>query len=135
GPSHWTRYNPPDSQNNNQANVSFDQLLTTPNNWPWLPGHIYYVTVTNTSAAGESFNFTISVPSDLMPVSFIAPTDVISTRPNPTIQVSWGVTNQGMATASGGWYDRVWFSTNGALDGHSVDIGDFYISQLVAPGG
>ena len=39
------------------------------------------------------------------------------------------------APAPGGWYDRIWFSTNGALDAHSVGIGDFAVSQTVPPGG
>ena len=46
-----------------------------------------------------------------------------------------GSDQPGDCAASGGWYDRVWFSTNGALDSLSVDIGDFYINQTVAPTG
>jgi hypothetical protein len=125
GPAHWV---------SSGANSSLNQLLTTPNNWPWQPGHSYYLAVTNRSSAAENFGFTMSLPADLMPVSFVAPTSVISTHPNPSIQVMWGVTNQGSASALGGWYDRVWFSTNGVLDARSVSLGDFYFSQTVAPG-
>jgi hypothetical protein len=135
GPAHWTSYLYNNPQYGNQANASLNQSLASPNNWPWLPGYSYYLTVTNTSAAPENFNLTMSLSADLSPVSFIAPVSVISTRPNPAIQVVWGVTNQGLATASGGWSDRVWFSTNGVLDGQSRSLGDFYISQPVAPGG
>jgi len=67
-------------------------------------------------------------------VAVSAATNVYSIRPNPAIQVAWGVTNQGTATASGGWYDRVWFSTNDVLDGQSRSLGDFYVGQAVAPG-
>jgi hypothetical protein len=60
---------------------------------------------------------------------------VVSSMPNPTMQVAWGVTNQGIGSATGSWYDRIWFSTNGLLDSHSVALGDFSISQTVAAGG
>src|SRR5439155_13325774 len=73
-------------------------------------------------AVPVTFNLT---PPDLVPVSLSAPANVTSTTPNPTVQVTWGVTNQGTGSASG-WYDRVWFSTNGLLDGQSQNLGDFY---------
>jgi len=135
GPAHWTSYIGNNSQNGNQANVGLDQLLTTPNNWPWLPGNTYYLALTNTSASPENLGFAMSIPSDLAPVAFLAPTAVTSTQALPAIQVAWGVTNQGAAPAPGGWYDRIWFSTNGALDAHSVGLGDFAVSQTVPPGG
>jgi hypothetical protein len=133
GPAHWTSYLNNNSQYGNQANVSFNQMLNTPNNWPWLPGYSYYLTITNTSSAAENVGVTMSVPVDLMPVSLIAPTNIISTRPNPTVQVAWGVTNQGAATASGGWYDTVWFSTNGVLDANSINIGSFWVYSQTVP--
>ncbi len=80
----------------------------------------------------------MSQPSDLAPYFFQAPTNVISTVPNPVITVRWGVTNQGsgMATGSDGyWYDVVWFSTNGVLDAQSVDIGYVKITQPLPPAG
>ena len=136
GPAHWTSYLYNNSQYGNQANVSLNQFLDTPNNWPWLRGYSYYLTVTNTSSVAENFSFTMSVPADLMPVSFVAPTSVISTRPNPSIQVVWGVTNRGPATASGNWYDTVWFSTNGMLDANSINVGNFWLyNQLLPVGG
>jgi hypothetical protein len=122
GPAHWV---------SSGANSSLNQSLTTPNNWPWQPGHSYYLAVTNTSAAPENLTFTMSVPSDLMPISVIASSKVISTHPNPTIQVVWGVTNQGPGTASGSWYDRVWFSTNGVLDANSISLGNFGVNKTV----
>src|SRR5438128_1135882 len=71
---------------------------------------------------------------DLMPVVLIAPTNVVAIWSNLTIPVAWGVINQGTGPVSGGWYGRVWFSTDGALDGQSVDLGDFYFNQTVAAG-
>jgi hypothetical protein len=127
GPAHWTSYN--------QANVSFNLNLGTPTSWPWLPGYAYYLTITNTSSAAEAFSFVMSVPSDLAPVAFIAPTSVTSAAPNPAIQVIWGVTNQGPAAAVGGWYDIVWFSANGMLDANSVALGYFPANQTVPAGG
>jgi hypothetical protein len=138
GPAHWTSYLYNNSQYGNQANVSFNQLLGTPNNWPWLPGYSYYLTVTNTSPAAESFGFTMSVPADLTPVAFTAPTNVTNNAPNPSVQVSWGVTNLGPASASGGyysWYDTVWFSTNGVLDANSINLGNFYQYNQNLPAG
>ena len=77
--------------------------------------------------------FTI-MPPDLAAV-MIAPTNVTSMEPNPVVGVMWGVTNLGTGVASGGWYDRVWFSTNGLLDGRSVSLGDFHCSQTLPAGG
>ena len=138
GPAHWTSYPNNNRQNGNQADVSLDQPLWYANNWPWLPGYSYYLTLTNTSPTVENVGLTLSVPADLAPVSFVAPTNIISTRPNPTVQVAWGVTNLGPGTASGdwnSWYDTVWFSTNGALDANSIDIGNFWVHNQTVPVG
>jgi hypothetical protein len=137
GPAHWTSYLYNNSQNPNQANVSLNQPLTTPNNWPWLPGCSYYLAVTNTSPDPEDFGVSMAIPADLVPIEFLAPSTVTSTRPNPQIEVVWGVTNQGVASASGDWWDRVWFSTNGMLDANSVNIGNFWMGGgvTVPPGG
>ncbi len=43
GSQHWT--------SGASANTSFNQALTTPNNWPWQPNHVYYLRVSNTSGA------------------------------------------------------------------------------------
>jgi hypothetical protein len=68
-------------------------------------------------------------------VAFLAPTAVTATQAFPSIQVVWAVANKGTAAASDVWYDRVWFSTNGALDPQSTDIGDFPYNQTLPPGG
>jgi hypothetical protein len=49
-----------------------------------------------------------------------AGTAVTATKPNPTVTVTFAVTNQGTGPVTGTWYDRVWFSTNGVLDAQSV---------------
>jgi hypothetical protein len=56
-PAHWTSYLNNNNLYGNQANISLDQPLTIPNNWPWLPGYSYYLAVTNTSGASENFSF------------------------------------------------------------------------------
>ena len=130
GPAHWTSYLYNNPQYGGQNNVTFDQLLSTANNWPWLPGYTYYLAVTNTSPNAENFGVYLSLPADLAPVALTAPTSITSTAPNPTVQAVWCVTNQGMATTVGGWYDTVWFSTNGVLDANSINMGNFW-----CPGG
>jgi subtilase family serine protease len=45
-----------------------------------------------------------------------------SNAPNPTVSVTWAITNQGPGAATGTWFDEVWFSTNGLLDAQSVVV-------------
>jgi hypothetical protein len=40
-----------------QQNTSFNQYLRTPNNWPWQPGQMYFLTVSNTSGVVQPFSF------------------------------------------------------------------------------
>ena len=56
GPAHWTSYLYNNSLYGNQADISLEQPLMVPNNWPWLPGYSYYLAVTNTSGVSESFS-------------------------------------------------------------------------------
>ena len=95
---------------------------------------IYEANLGNKVSSGVSGTFTLT-PPDLMPLSVAAPATFASANPNPEVQVAWGVTNRGIGSASGGWYDRVWFSTNGILDGLSLNIGTFYFNQEVPVGG
>ena len=125
GPAHWL---------GNQGDASLSQFLDTPNNWPWLPGYAYFLTITNTAATAEPFGLAMAVPADLTPVSFSAPSAVTSGAPDPAVQVTWEVTNQGAAVPFSGWYDDVWFSTNGLLDANSVVVGNFAINQTVPAG-
>jgi hypothetical protein len=108
------------------------------NYWLFVQADVYNWTyeanLGNKVSAPVSGIFTLT-PPDLMPVSVVAPATVIATQLNPTIEVTWGVTNQGNGAALGGWYDRVWFSTNGVLDTSSIDLGEFYFNQGVPAGG
>jgi len=97
-------------------------------------GQIYESDTNNNFAASAPAAFTLQ-PPDLVTVFVSTPASVTYSQPNPTVQVAWEVTNQGIGLAPGGWYDRVWFSTNGVLDSHSVDVGDFYNSQSLLSGG
>jgi len=71
---------------------------------------IYESTKTNNVSAGCNRHIPAST-ADLAPVFLVAPAQVASNQPNPSITVAWGVTNQGVGAASGGWWDTVWFST------------------------
>lgn len=39
------------------ANCTYNHVLYGSDNWPWLPGYMYFVTVTNTSASAQPFYF------------------------------------------------------------------------------
>jgi uncharacterized repeat protein (TIGR03803 family) len=96
---------------------------------------IYESNYSNNISAGTPGTFSQSAPPDLTVLSAAAPATVTAARPNPSVPVTWAVTNQGVGLAPGGWYDRVWFSANGVLDASSQDVGDFYQSQDLPSGG
>ncbi len=66
GPAHWTSYQNNDISALNLPNASLDMPI--PGYWPWFAGESYYLTVTNTSAASESFSFTMAALSHPHPV-------------------------------------------------------------------
>jgi large repetitive protein len=41
----------------NQQNTSFNVFLRNPNVWPWQPGYMYFLTVSNTSGVSQPFSF------------------------------------------------------------------------------
>jgi hypothetical protein len=125
GPAHWI---------GNGTNIVFDQTLFPSAPWPWLASYSYYLTITNTSLTAENFTLTLANPSDLAVLNLLAPSFVTLVDPYPAVNVAWGVTNRGPGFASGVWYDRVWYSTNGLLDGQSMDLGEFAINLNLAPG-
>ena len=90
--------------------------------------NLYEASLADKFSSGASGAFTL-LPPDLMPLWLTAPATVTAASPNPVIQVSWAVTNRGVGPTTGGWYDRVWFSTNGVLDANSISLGDFSYSQ------
>jgi len=125
GPAHWT---------SSQADASLNVILGPESGWPWLPGYAYYLTITNTSAAAENFGLAMALPADLVPVSLVVPASVTNATPDPSVLISWQVANLGPAEAPGGWYDTVWFSTDGVFDANSVALGYFPMNQVVASG-
>ena len=110
------------------ANVSLNQFLLTPNNWPWLPGD---PNISRSATRRHPPKVSVLPRPAIRSVSFYftAPTSVTSTAPNPTVQVVWGVTNQGPASASGYGDRTVWFSSNGVLDANSIDVGNSRVSH------
>jgi subtilase family serine protease len=76
-----------------------------------------------------------SQPPDLAPIALqAAPT--VTAPPNPTITVTWGVTNQGTGEARGNsyWYDQLFLSTN-ANPNAGVAVAYGSETGPVAPGG
>src|ERR1051326_7661041 len=51
------------------------------------------------------------LPPNLAPLALQIPAAITGT-PNPSVQFVWGVTNEGVGTASGYWYDKIYFSLN-----------------------
>ena len=64
--------------------------------------------------------FDIQQP-DLTPLAFQVPL-VVTSPPNPSLTLSWGVTNQGAGSTTGYWYDRVYLSQNPVLDSPDVSV-------------
>src|SRR5262249_9041315 len=63
-------------------------------------------------------------------------TNRLTGPPNPAMTLIWGVTNQGIGTATGfSWNDYVYFSTKGVLDWTDPVISYGYDSGPIAPGG
>ncbi|HWH69812.1 MAG TPA: CARDB domain-containing protein, partial [Candidatus Sulfotelmatobacter sp.] len=58
---------------------------------------------------------------DLTPLTVQVPT-VVNGPTNPSLSLSWAVTNQGVGPAVGSWADRVYFSANPVLDGTAVRL-------------
>lgn len=83
-------------------------------------------------------NYTRALP-DLAPVALLAPPTVVG-PPRPRIDVAWGITNQGAASAemipwwSSGWSDVLYLSkTTNILDG--LWVGSWDETNSIAPGG
>jgi subtilase family serine protease len=76
--------------------------------------------------------FTILKP-DLAPVSFQTPTSITS-APNPSLTLTWGITNQGAAAATGSWVDTIYLSKKPVLDSSAVSIWNQYEFNALLPG-
>ncbi|HVV71236.1 MAG TPA: CARDB domain-containing protein, partial [Verrucomicrobiae bacterium] len=80
--------------------------------------------------------FTV-LPPDLAPVAFDVPTEITG-PPNPSVSISWGVTNQGIGPAQNGtswWSDTVYFSKNTQLEWDDRPINSFMESGPIEAGG
>ena len=71
---------------------------------------------------------------DLRPTALTAPVAITATRPQPRVQVSWVVQNQGTGEAQPTWCDGVYFSTDDVWDSQGRSLGVFCWSQAVAVG-
>ncbi|HZR20448.1 MAG TPA: CARDB domain-containing protein [Verrucomicrobiae bacterium] len=82
----------------------------------------------------KPINITIQ-PPDLAALLLLAPSAVTS-PPNPSITLVWGVTNQGIGPAiqHGTWRDAIWISTNSTLDSAQLAT-DFAHPSDLDPGG
>lgn len=67
---HWCSYG--------CASVGFNQSLVTPNNWPWLPGYAWFLTVANTSVTPQPFSVRLSGFGPGAPPSILAPLPVLA---------------------------------------------------------
>jgi subtilase family serine protease len=80
-------------------------------------------------------------PPDLSPILLQAPAAIAGSL-NPTITLTYAVTNQGVGAAVGldypyRWYDQLFVSTNSVLDGSEILVGNYYDwseSGPIAPG-
>ncbi len=52
GTQHWL--------SNGAVNAVFNQVLTTPNNWPWVPNQSYYLRLSNSSGSPQNVTLTMA---------------------------------------------------------------------------
>src|SRR5439155_3264785 len=76
----------------------------------------------NESHSADAAFATLALP-DLTPTELAAPLLLTSTRPYPQVQTSWVIANPGAGPAQGGWYDAIYFSTDGVLDSQDTRVG------------
>jgi hypothetical protein len=76
--------------------------------------NILWETNLSNNSIAAPVKFTIQ-PPDLAPLALLAPTNV-SSLANPTLNIVWGVTNQGSGAAVAPWLDALFLSTNTVLD-------------------
>jgi subtilase family serine protease len=75
-----------------------------------------------------------STPADLAALSLVVPSSVTG-PPNPYVTVAYAVTNQGPGTASGGWSDALFISTQPSLDPSATQVAYQYEVSSVPVGG
>ncbi|MEX2214849.1 MAG: Ig-like domain-containing protein [Phycisphaeraceae bacterium] len=85
----------------------------------------------NTSVSG-AINVTLSPSPDLTVTNIIAPATALD---GTAIDVTWTVTNQGAALASGTWEDLLFLQVDGDPDAAAVPLGGFTFTGPLAVGG
>ncbi len=65
------------------------------------------------------------LPPDLAPVSLTVSNSVLS-PPNPSVQLVWGVTNQGPGSAMSYWIDEVFLSRDPVFSGSAVSVSSYW---------
>lgn len=119
------------------ASYSLSQSLTIPTyynvdpnqNWFVLigPDNYNYQSETNENNNVIAVATDIQTPDvDLVVANIDAPAIA---KMGQNITVSWTVTNQGQETSSTPWYDRVYLSSDGILDG----VNDIYLANVYVP--
>ncbi len=90
------------------------------------------VTVSDGSATtSETFLLTVNPPKpDLVVSSMTFPNSTFSGR---EFQVSWTVTNEGHATASGPWSDQIVLSADSQIGG-DILLGNYFFTGTILPG-
>jgi hypothetical protein len=96
-------------------------------------GSLFNCVVSNGCGTATSSNALLTVlPSDLAPVSVVAPsTGVIAGQSVPVVCV---VTNQGSGSASGYWYDGIYFSSNFVFGPDAINLIEVGRNHTVAAG-
>lgn len=100
--------------------------------WGWIAPDCQTVVVSSNQVTAVAVTCTMAPAPDLAPVSLQVPANV-TTSPYPFVTVVWGVTNQGVSEASGGWYDAVYLSTNATMDGVVCEISESEGCSTLSP--
>ena len=85
----------------------------------------------NNVTAGEPVSIALPPLPDLVVSDIVAPVEAIAGQQIP---LSWTLTNQGTAAASGPWTDRVYVSNDPAWDGGDRYLGEFTFTGEIAAG-
>lgn len=84
----------------------------------------------NTTLDVQALRLTVPPLPNLRVTATVMPAETISGQEIP---VTWTITNDGTAAASGTWYDRLWLSSDRA-PGNDTYIGDFTFEGTLAAG-
>jgi CARDB len=101
-------------------------------------GAPYSASQNNRQAESDEANNSKTIESPFVKADLVV-SDFKILDPNPTwgeaIRVSWTITNQGAAIANRDWYDHIWISADGIIDGiNDTFLGQYYKSDTLAAG-